>query len=73
MASIQIPNLTAATSVSGAEQMEAVQGGSSVRVTIQQIADLAGSQYGLTPIPDLTLLGNLSGGSANKLYAFAIS
>lgn len=64
MASIQIPNLTAATSVSGAEQMEAVQGGSSVRVTIQQIADLAGSQYGLTPIPDLTLLGNLSGVSA---------
>ena len=64
MASIQIPNLTAAISVSGAEQMEAVQGGSSVRVTIQQIADLAGSQYGLQPIPDNTILGNLSGVSA---------
>jgi hypothetical protein len=64
MASIQIPNLTAATTVSGAEQMEAVQGGSSVRVTIQQIADLAGSQYGLQPIPDNTILGNISGVSA---------
>lgn len=64
MASIQIPNLTAATTVSGAEQMEAVQGGSSVRVTIQQIADLAGFQYGLQPIPDNTILGNISGVSA---------
>jgi hypothetical protein len=74
MASIQIPNLTAATTVSGAEQMEAVQGGSSVRVTIQQIANLAGSQYGLTAIASGNILGNISGVSAipvgNTLTAY---
>lgn len=41
MAIIQIPNLPQAVSVSGAELLEAVQAGSSVRVTISQIASIA--------------------------------
>lgn len=40
MASIQIPNLPAATALTGAEQLEAVQAGTSVRVTIDQITDV---------------------------------
>lgn len=38
MAVIQIPNLPPAISLTGAEQMEAVQGGVSVRTTVNQIA-----------------------------------
>ena len=38
---IQIPNLPVATSLSGAEQVEIVQAGTSARCTTQQIADLA--------------------------------
>jgi hypothetical protein len=74
MASIQIPNLPAVTSLSGSEQMEAVQGGVSSRVTINQISAFAGSQYGLTPIASGELLGNISGVSAipvgNALTAY---
>ena len=40
MSVIQIPNLPPATSLSGAEQLEAVQAGTSVRVTALQIAQL---------------------------------
>lgn len=38
MAVIQIPNLPPTISLTGAEQMEAVQGGVSVRTTVNQIA-----------------------------------
>ena len=40
MSNVQIPNLTAATALNGSEEIEAVQAGSSVRVTAQQIANL---------------------------------
>lgn len=47
MAVVQIPNLGAAISLSGTEQLEAVQSGTSVRVTSQQIANLAlGPEFG---------------------------
>ena len=41
MANITIPNLPAAISLSGAEQLEVVQAGTSVRTTTGQIAGLA--------------------------------
>jgi hypothetical protein len=41
MSNVQIPNLTPAITLTGTEQMEAVQAGSSVRVTTSQIAALA--------------------------------
>lgn len=41
MANIQIPNLPAAIALNGTEQIEAVQSGTSVRVTAQQIATYA--------------------------------
>jgi hypothetical protein len=47
MASIQIPNLPAAVALSGAEQLEIVQGGASARTTTQAIANLSvGSNFG---------------------------
>lgn len=39
---VQIPNLGAAVALSGTEQVEIVQAGTSVRATTQQIADLKG-------------------------------
>ena len=59
MAQIQIPNLPQAIAVSGAEQLEAVQAGSSVRVSISQIAALTNpwtvvtqAQYNALPVKD---------------------
>jgi len=48
MANVQIPNLPAAVSLSGSEQLEAVQSGTSVRVTTSQIAGLAPGPVGPT-------------------------
>ena len=45
---VQIPNLTPAIALNGREQIEAVQSGSSVRLTVQQIADYAA--YNVTPL-----------------------
>jgi hypothetical protein len=41
MSNVQIPNLPAAAALSGAEQLEAVQAGTSVQITTSQIAALA--------------------------------
>jgi parallel beta-helix repeat protein len=41
MSSVQIPNLPVAIALNGSEQLEAVQAGTSVRVTTNQIASLA--------------------------------
>lgn len=46
MSNIQIPNLTPAIALTGTEQMEAVQSGTSVRVTTAQIAALASASTG---------------------------
>lgn len=48
MANAQIPNLPAATSITGGEQLEAVQSGTSVRVTASQIAGLNAGPTGPT-------------------------
>ncbi len=59
MANVQIPNLPQAIAVSGAEMLEAVQGGSSVRVSISQIAALTNpwavitqAEYDALPVKD---------------------
>ena len=45
MSNSQIPNLTPATSLNGTEQLEAVQSGSSVRITTAQIGAYINTQY----------------------------
>jgi len=45
MSVVQIPNLPAATALSGSEQLEAVQSGSSVRITASQIGTYISSTY----------------------------
>jgi len=46
MSNVQIPNLPVATSLNGTEQLEAVQGGVSVRVNASQIAGLQAGPTG---------------------------
>ena len=45
MSNVQIPNLPAATGLSGSEQFEGVQAGTSVRITASQIATYISSAY----------------------------
>lgn len=60
MANTTIPNLPAAVSLDGNEQLEAVQSGTSVRVTAQQIADLAQNTQGT--VTQINTAGALVGG-----------
>jgi hypothetical protein len=60
MANTTIPNLPAAISLNGSEQLEAVQSGTSVRVTAQQIADLAQNTQGT--VTQINTAGALVGG-----------
>jgi hypothetical protein len=58
MSVIQIPNLPAAIALSGSEQLEAVQAGSSVRITISQVRDYA---IGISStVAALTVTGTLN-------------
>jgi len=50
----QIPNLTPATTLGGSEQLEAVQAGSTVRVTAAQIAAYTQAQYPVSTISSVT-------------------
>lgn len=60
MANTTIPNLPAGTSLSGNEQLEAVQSGASVRVTAAQIAALAQNTQGT--VTQINTGGALVGG-----------
>lgn len=64
MANITIPNLPAATSLNGDEQFETVQSGTSRRTTTQQIADYVVSAGIYGPIPNSTVISNISGATA---------
>ena len=57
MANTQIPNLPAAISLSGAEQIEIVQAGTSRRATTQQVADLNTNIPAFTNIQTFTKIG----------------
>jgi hypothetical protein len=58
MSVIQIPNLPAAIALSGSEQLEAVQAGSSVRITVSQVKDYA---IGIgSTVASLTVTGTLN-------------
>jgi hypothetical protein len=60
MANIQIPNLPAAASLAGAEQLEGVQSGTSVRLTVSQIASYINSTYPAPGISSVTATSPLN-------------
>lgn len=76
MSNVQIPNLPAVASVSGAELMEAVQAGSSVKVTINQISQAAVNTvapYADAAASSATAASNSATASANSASASATS
>ena len=62
MSNIQIPNLPAGTSLNGTEQLEAVQAGTSVRVTTNQIANYVNTTYPAPGVTQVNTAGGLTGG-----------
>lgn len=59
MANVQIPNLPGVASVSGSELIEAVQNGTSVKVSLNQVASVSNpwtvltqAQYNALPFKD---------------------
>ena len=71
MSSVQIPNLPVAISVTGTEQLEAVQSGTSVRVTSQQIANL--SPAGTVTTVSVVTANGVSGSVADPASTPAIT
>jgi hypothetical protein len=71
VAAIQIPNLPVAISVTGTEQLEAVQSGTSVRVTSQQIANL--SPAGTVTTVSVVTANGISGSVADPTSTPAIT
>lgn len=67
MAQIQIPNLPVAIALNGTEQLEAVQAGTSVRVTTQQIANLSPTPTYYGSFYDTTTQTNAGATSANPV------
>lgn len=68
MANVQIPNLPAVASVSGDEVIEAVQAGTSVKVTLNQVASISGG--GGANVQQL--LDNISTTQGSLLYRGAL-
>ena len=60
MSVVQIPNLTPATSLNGSEQLEAVQAGSSVRITTAQIGTYVATTYPAPGVSSVTANSPLS-------------
>ena len=67
MSNVQIPNLTSATSLSGSEQLEAVQSGSSVKVTTAQIGQYVATTYPAPGISSVTASSPLQSSTVSGL------
>ena len=68
----QIPNLTAATSLNGTEQLEAVQSGTSVRLTVTQIGTYINSQYPAPGISSVTATSPLTSSTVSGAVTISL-
>lgn len=62
MSVVQIPNLPAATSLNGSEELEAVQAGVSARLSVAQIATYTQSLYPAPGVTQINTSGPITGG-----------
>lgn len=62
MASVQIPNLPAVTSIAGAEQFEVVQAGMSMKATASQFLAYFAQAFGAGTVSSINFTDGLSGG-----------
>ena len=63
MSNVQIPNLPASVSLNGTEQLEAVQAGTSVRVTTDEIATYTQAQYPAPGVSSVATTAPITGGT----------
>mgnify|MGYP003350695048 FL=1 len=63
MSNIQIPNLPAAIALNGTEQLEGVQAGTSVRLTIAQIGTYITAQYPAPGVSSIATSAPITGGT----------
>jgi hypothetical protein len=63
MSNVQIPNLPASVALNGNEQLEAVQAGTSVRVTTDQIATYTQAQYPAPGVSSIATTAPITGGT----------
>ena len=63
MSNVQIPNLPASVSLNGNEQLEAVQAGTSVRITTDQIATYTQAQYPAPGVSSIATTAPITGGT----------
>jgi hypothetical protein len=68
----QIPNLTPATSLNGAEQYEAVQSGSTVKVTTAQIGAYINAQYPAPGISSVTASSPLTSSTVSGAVTISL-
>jgi hypothetical protein len=70
MSNVQIPNLPAGTALNGSEQLEAVQAGTSIRVTARQIANLTTNVGTVTQV---NTSGPITGGPITTTGTIALA
>ena len=63
MSVVQIPNLGAAIALNGTEQLEGVQAGTSVRLTVAQIGTYINTQYPAPGISSIATSTPITGGT----------
>jgi hypothetical protein len=63
LSSIQIPNLSPAVALNGTEQLEGVQSGSSVRLTVAQLGDYIITVYPLPSVTSVATSSPVTGGT----------
>ena len=63
MSNLQIPNLPAAIALNGTEQLEAVQAGMSVKVTVAQLGDYVATQYPAPGVSSIATSSPITGGT----------
>ena len=72
MSVVQIPNLASATSLGGSEQLEAVQAGSSVKITVAQIGTYVGTTYPAPGISSVTASSPLSSSTVSGVVNISL-
>lgn len=73
MSNVQIPNLPVATSLGGSEEMEAVQGGTSVRTTVEQIGVYVNSTYPAPGISSVTASAPISASTVSGAVSLSLN
>ena len=73
MSNIQIPNLPAAVALNGTEQLEGVQAGVSVKLTVAQIGAYINAQYPPPGVSSIATSAPLTGGTITSIGTIGLA